>query len=278
VNLRKIFLVVLLASLAAAAAMGVWGIIFSRHADEKLIGSMLSIGLFSLTLLGSAIVLDKRRWMAAMLCSFGVSGIGLALFLIEIWLRNDLSFEAREYVGRFMGESAVVAIALPLAGLLALTAFDQPVLRLVRLGGITLVFICAATISIPIWADHYVGDDFFKFVAVVAIATALAVVALPILHKLAGMPPPSETVSMDVTMAIVCPRCALSQTVAAGPSRCHRCRLKFVIEIEEPRCPKCRYLLFQLTEPRCPECGNKLDQEDVVRPDSMPVPQAAQRV
>ena len=61
-NLRKIFLIVLLASLAAAAAMGVWGIIFSRYADEKLIGTMLSVGLFSLTLLGSAIVLDKRRW------------------------------------------------------------------------------------------------------------------------------------------------------------------------------------------------------------------------
>jgi hypothetical protein len=271
VNLRKIFLIVLLASLAAAAAMGVWGIVFSRYADERLIGTMLSVGLFSLTLLGSAIVLDKRRWVIAMLCSFGVSGIGLLLFLTEIWFRRELGYS--ETPARLMGESAVVAVALPLAGLLALTAFQQPALRMVRLAGIALAFICAATISIPIWADRYVGEEYFKFLAVVAIATALAVVCLPILHKLAGLPPPSETVSSDVTLAITCPRCALSQTVPAGPSRCGRCRLKFVIEIEEPRCPKCGYLLFQLTEPRCPECGHALDEDDVMMGGPVPARQ-----
>ena len=264
VNLRKIFLIVLLASLAAAAAMGVWGVVFSRYADEKLIGSMLSVGLFSLTLLGTAIVFDKRRWLVAMCCSFAISAIGLALFLVLIWFRDVLGYPAREQLARFMGESAIVAIALPLAGLLALTRFEHGLLRMARLAAITLVFICAATISIPIWADNYVGEEYFKFLAVVAIATGLAVVCLPILHKLAGMPPPSETVARDVTMTIVCPRCSLSQTVAAGPSRCQRCRLKFTIEIEEPRCPKCGYLLFQLTEPRCPECGQALSTEDVV--------------
>jgi hypothetical protein len=264
VNLRRIFLVALICSLAAAAAMGVCGIVFSRYADETLIESMLAIGMFSLTLLGTAIVFDKHRWLAAMFCSFAFSGIGLALFLFVIWFRRELDYPLREYLGRAMSEVAVIAVVLPLAGLLALTRFDHAFLRITRLTAITLVFICAATISIPIWAENYVGEEYFKFLSVVAIATGLAIVCLPILHKLAGMPPPSETVASDVTMTIICPRCALSQTVAAGPSRCQRCRLKFVIEVEEPRCPKCGYLLFQLTEPRCPECGHALSQDDVM--------------
>src|SRR3954451_1879768 len=235
-----------------------------------MIGSMLSVGLFSLTFLATAIAIEKGQWRGAMFCSFAVSALGLGFFLGTIWLADNLEWQTRRLLHQSMGEFAVIGVGLPLAGLLSLTRFDNQALQLVRLSTLTLVGICGATLTLGIWSGG-LEPNFEKFLAVVCIATGLGIVALPLLHKLAGLPPPSETVAVDLTMAIVCPRCALSQMVTAGPSRCQRCRLRFVIEIEEPRCPTCGYLLFQLTEPRCPECGHTLSTDDVIAGES-PLP------
>jgi hypothetical protein len=126
-----------------------------------------------------------------------------------------------------------------------------------------MVFIAAGALSLGIWAEPR-SDEYWKGVGVVTIIAALGVVCLPLLHKLAGLPPPRETVSADVMLSLTCPRCSTTQTVAAGPSRCVKCRLRFSIEVEEPRCPKCSYLLYQLTEPRCPECGEPIGADEVL--------------
>jgi hypothetical protein len=145
---------------------------------------------------------------------------------------------------------------------MALTRFEHPGLRAARMTTLVMIFIAAGTISFGILGDP--GGDFDEFLGVVLILAILGVICLPLLHKLVGLPPPSETVAMDVKLLLTCPRCGEQQTLPAGPSRCAKCRLRFRIEVEEPRCPKCSYLLYQLTEPRCPECGHQLGADEVV--------------
>lgn len=270
-NYRKIFLIAFICSLAAAAAMGVIGIVSSQYGEGKLIGTMLSIALFSLTSLGTAIVLDKKRWRGAMYTSFALSGIGLPLLLSLIYFDDLLPYPQQRIFGRITACFATVAVAFPLAGLLALTRFEESVFRQVRVGTLAAVFISGGVVCFG-FVDPFSSVDFeyVKVLSVVLIITALGVICLPVLHKLVGMPPPSETVASDLSLTIVCPRCSLSQSLKTGESRCAGCRLKFVIEVEEPRCPKCRYLLYQLTEPRCPECGTPIDNADILRPASAP--------
>jgi hypothetical protein len=262
---RRLFLIALLISLTVAAALGMMGVITSTYGDRRLMGSMLSIALFSLTLLGTAIVIDKRRWRLVMFLSTAISAAGLALFLFMTWFGDSVAYPLHRQFEHVMKQLAYLAVALPMAGLLSLTRFAHPILRGIRIGTLTLVFLCAGTLSFAIWREQDLDfDQYFSVLGVISIGTGLGVVGLPLLHKLAGMPPPSETVAMDVRVTIVCPRCGTAQTVAAGESRCQRCKLRFFLEVEEPRCPKCSYLLFQLTEPRCPECGQALSGDDVM--------------
>ena len=128
-----------------------------------------------------------------------------------------------------------------------------------------MVFVAASVISFAVCAPYeLVGYEIWRSVAVTSIFASLGVVCLPVLYKIAGMKPPSETIAADVSLTVICPRCSLSQSLKAGESQCAGCRLKFVIEVEEPRCTKCGYLLYQLTEPRCPECGAPISDADVV--------------
>jgi hypothetical protein len=266
VNYRKLFLIAFICSVAAAAGIGILGIVSSRWGEPKLLGTMMSIALFSLTALGSAIVLDKRIWRPLMSVSFGTSAIGLAMFIFMIYFDSHFDWPVRQVIGQSSAIIATIAVALPLGGLLALTRFEQPMLLVLRFGGIALVFLTALVICAGVleWIDD--EPYYFKFLGIMLILSALATVCLPVLHKVAGMPPPSETVASDVSIEIVCPRCSMKQSVHPGPSRCAQCRLKFAIEVEEPRCPKCRYLLYQLTEPRCPECGTAVDDAELVPP------------
>jgi hypothetical protein len=264
VNYRKIFLIAFTCSVAAAAAIGILGIVSKRYGEPKLLATMMSIALFSLTALGSAIVLDKRVWRPLMWVSFVTSAIGLAIFIFMIYFDSLFDWPARRVIGQSAGIVATIAIALPLSGLLALTRFEQAMLQFVRIVGVALVLLTAVVICAGVL--ELMDDDqfYFKFLGIMMILSALAIVCLPVLHKVAGMPPPSETVASDVSIEIVCPRCSMRQSVHSGPSRCAQCRLKFTIEVEEPRCPKCRYLLYQLTEPRCPECGTEIDSAEVL--------------
>jgi hypothetical protein len=275
-NTRKIFLIAFVCSVVAAAGIGIFGIITDNYGgDEQLLGTMASLALFSLTALGTAIVLDKRRWPPLMWTSFVISALGLAGFLFMIYFDREFDWLTRLIVRRGCWFLATIAIALPLGGLLALTRFDHPALSLFRIAGISIVYITAFIICAGILSDP--DNDYFRLLGVALILTGLAVVSLPALHKVAGMPPPSETVASDLSLTIICPRCALSQSIKPGTSRCQRCRLKFTIEVEEPRCPKCRYLLYQLTEPRCPECGTPIDGDDLITSQT-PIPPAVQTV
>ena len=263
---KKLFLITLLISLAGAAAIGIVGLMMPTWGErERLLETMMSVGLFSLTLLGTAVVLEKRTpWRIAMLVSVGLSVMGLALFLFAIWYGDSLDYEDRRIIGKWMVQAAFVAVALPLAGLLSLTRFDGAALRAVRLAGIGLVFVAVLPMSAVVWSDF--NEELLRTMFAGLILAVLSVVALPILHKLAGMPPPSETVAPELEIEVVCPRCKLQQPLKTGPSRCARCRLKISIEVEEPRCPKCSYLLYHLTEPRCPECGEPLGGDEVLAP------------
>ena len=273
VNLKRVFLISLLISLAAGAVVGVIGILSPGwRLQFQLVWTMMSIGLFSLTLLGTAIVLDKRQWRGAMFVSLGVSTLGLFYYVLVIWLGNELDYLIRATLRQLMVDFAMAAVAIPLAGLLSLTRFRHPVLRFIRVISIALVLVTGAVFALAVWGNPQ--EDTWKFIGIITILSVLCVIALPLLHKLAGLPPPGETVQQETEIHLRCPRCSLDQKLRSGHARCARCKLRINIEVEEPRCPKCNYLLYQLTEPRCPECGEALGADEVVNATSEHAPSA----
>lgn len=264
VNLVRILLIIVLAALTVAALMGVATLITSTSPNEEILLSMLSVGLCGLTALGCGIVLERKIWRAGMIIGLALSGLTLAVYLAEIWFDFVDNFFSYRWDDEVIMTLTIWTLALPVAGLQALTRYDNA-LTWARWATITAIWVTSAMLSISILGQMD-EELWWRWTAAAMILTVLGIIGNPVLYRIAGarrqLPP--ETVRLE--LLLTCPRCLLAQTLPAGESRCRQCRLRFNIEIEEPRCPQCRYLLYNLTSPRCPECGHVLAPEDIVAP------------
>ena len=270
-HLKRIFLLGMVGSLAAAALAGIYAFLFGRFSEleVRILLTTLTIGLFSLTALGAAIVSERGVWRPAMYVAFGVSGFGVIYYLYLIWL-HELMFPQGPYWDghwRLTALTAVWAVALPHMGLLAL-APQRDMLHWARLLAITFVALLGLTISGAVLSelDAVDGMVIARAIGVCAILAALGTITVPILARVQRIDKTLQTESTSMSLQLTCPRCLHAQTVQSGHARCEKCRLKFHIEIEEPRCPDCNYLLHMLTEPVCPECGRALDHDSVPAP------------
>lgn len=269
-KLTRVFLLGTAVSLTLAAAIGIYAFLFGQFGDleSKLITTTLSIGLFSITALGTAIVYERGRWRPVMLVAFMVSGFGLLFYLYVIWLHEYVvgrSYYYSSEITQTMLLTAVWAFALPHMGLLGLAPRSAELLRWTRLLSIVFVFILAGLISAMAIIEPAGRDEeiWLRAIGVFAILAGLGTLVTPILVRVQHIDRTTSTESTALSLSLTCPRCLTTQTLDSGHARCGHCRLKFHIEIEEPRCPKCNYLLHMLTEPVCPECGQPLSAEEL---------------
>ncbi|MFW6060941.1 MAG: zinc ribbon domain-containing protein, partial [Phycisphaeraceae bacterium] len=242
----------------------------------RLILTTLSVGLFSITALGAAVVFERGRWRPVMLAAYAVSASGLLLYLYAIWLHERTSYYLPgELFAKAMFIMAVWAIALPHMGLLGLAPRSAPLLRWVRRGAILAVVTLAAVFTRAILLNFERDEDLWlRAIGVLGILSGLGTLTVPILARVQRIDQTANTESTPLRLSLTCPRCLTTQEVDSGHARCATCRLKFHIEIEEPRCPACNYLLHMLTEPVCPECGRQLGPEEVAAQAPGPAPSA----
>ena len=84
-RLTRILLIILLVAVTAAALFGIGSLLLADQVNWRILGSMLSVGLFSMTAMGCAFVLEKRVARLLMVAGMVISALGLALFLWQIW-------------------------------------------------------------------------------------------------------------------------------------------------------------------------------------------------
>ena len=264
---KRVLLLTLVGSLALAAVLGIWVVLFDSFLglDEEVFGTLGTLFLFALPGLLAASMLERKHWPGVNAAALIVGAVGTLLYLGMIWLDRWQLFDSGpdEWLWKSMLLSTTWAWALPWGAALGLTRFEGAIL-FARLASIAFVYTFAAMLSVLIlFADDWDAEWFLRPLAVVGILTALGTLVTPILHVLFGAARPTPLEFTPLELSIRCPRCLTQQTVAQGKSRCGVCRLRFTIAMEEPRCPKCRYLLHRLTTPRCPECGEALAGEEM---------------
>ncbi len=242
-RLTRLLLMLLLSAVTAAALFGVASLLFSQRPNWRIFGSMLSVGLFSLTAMACAFVYERRTVRPLMVAGMVISAAALGVFLLGIWsrlLENE----------RWMITLLLWAVALPIYGHQALTRFTN-LWGLVRIATLVMILAMTTLLTAAIWLEW--DDDLAaRLLLSGSILMMLGIIATPVLYKVAGekVRPRIETARTEIS--VECPRCLTRQSLPQGESRCRNCRLRFSIEIEEPRCPDCSYLLYQLTSPRCP--------------------------
>lgn len=259
-RLRTPFLWTMIGSLSLAAAMGVFVIIFgsSNSISNKILGTSLLVGAFSMTALGSAIVLDRQRKRMVSWLGIAMSLAALCLWVFMVWAepwRWTGWGNIDEMFWKIGTTFTILAIWAPHFGLLGLLRLDRKAFRGVRIftwvmaAGTSLVFMIA------FWMEEF-DDVVTRLIAVLSMLGACGTLVTPILAFIenTSRKDSAETIDRKVQVQLSCPRCGTNQSIRAGRDQCTQCGLRICIDVEEPRC-ECGYLLYKLTGENCPECG-----------------------
>lgn len=266
-KMRSAFLWTMIGSLTLAAALGVLAILFDTFGStsEKILVTSLLMGAYSMTALGSAIVLDRHRrkiisWLGI---SMSIAALLHWSFMIwfEPWTWNG-GYRLQELLMKIGATFTIIAIWCPHLGLLSLLRLDRGAFRGVRTVTHVITGLLAAVVMIVFWTEEF-GEWTGKMIAVLAMLGSCGTLVTPILGivERAGRKDSAESIQRRVKIDLTCPRCGLAQIMKTGSAKCTGCGLRISIDVEEPRCT-CGYLLFQLTGDACPECGKPIEPED----------------
>lgn len=266
-QLKRTFLLCVVAAAATAAVFGIWVLIFERFfgIEGQVWGTLGSIVLFCLPAMACASLVERGHWTGVMRATMALCLATLAWYLMVVWFHDWIEdwFDDDGWMWKSMLVPTWWALGLTWMGLLSTPALrNRWSLRAQRLS-LAAVLLLALVLTAAVLSEFEVDELTWKSIGVSGILAALGTVVVPILARIEKLDRVANVESTPLELKLTCPRCLLEQTLASGHSRCARCRLKFHVEIEEPRCPQCGYLLHRLERPQCPECGTALGVEEI---------------
>jgi hypothetical protein len=199
--------------------LGSWG-----QLQARVLGTTATIAAASILGLISAIPWERRIWPPVGLLGCSAVSVALVQGLIAIWLPNLPNDEFM----KSLGVACVVAVALPLVGLLALVRL-RPEYLWVRLVTVAAIAVHAGQWTLTI-VGELEGEFWFRTMGVTAIAGVCGTIAVAVLHRVSAIP--ATGTGLSDTLSARCPRCGHGQQLPVGRSTCCKCGLGFRIEID----------------------------------------------
>lgn len=240
-----------IASVSLCGLVGIYCLVIGQIGpfEEKILATTGIVSACSILGLTAAVPWERRRWHPiGPMAAIGVTA-ALIMSLTMVWLIHGFT----EEFGRALLVTWIVAVTLCHIGLMSLARLRTQWAIIQTVTVVCAILLAGELITMIVWD---VSDDMLARIAgVLAILTACGTVSLPILHRISAMQAREAVRTVELQIALTCPRCSTAQSLPAGRSRCGRCGLKFAIEIEEDNCRKCGYPLYQIQSAVCPECG-----------------------
>jgi hypothetical protein len=175
-------LISLLSSLAVSALIGIGIILKGDFGDTegKLLGTTITLGLFTVLAIPGTIQLGRDRYYA--LAGTAVVSAILAFILMVVAIWSDGPFES-EYLNKVMVTVTVVAFASNHVALLLLATSTSRVIRGISMTTFALIGFISITLIISMWTEE-LPEELGRLVAVLAILDVLGSLAIPMLSKL----------------------------------------------------------------------------------------------
>jgi hypothetical protein len=214
---KRAVLVVILASIALNAALGIYALLAGEFGDleARILFSSLSVSAAGILALACMQAWERRRLGPVPPFGVAASVAGFGLLLVAIWDEFD-----REVLPKTAGTLIALAVAASLSCLLSLATLASR-FRWVFWTSTVLGFVLAAMFAAQIWGE-WSDSPFGRALGVVAVLLAAFTVAVPILHRASRQE--VAAAGGGAVRVAHCPRCG--GTVAAAPD-------------EETICPAC---------------------------------------
>lgn len=254
---QRSLLLTFIGSIAACGLVGIYCLLIGRIGwfEERILGTTCVVGAASILALASAVTWERRRWHPVGPLGAAAATVALVLAVVAIWAEPIERYWPYFYDA--LSLAWVAAVALPHVGLLSLARL-RPGYEWVRRWTSVVVFLLALLIALVLLDFIDDSDLWLRPAGILAIADACGTIAVPILHRVSAIRKREEVRTVELTLALTCPRCQQSQTVPVGRSKCAGCGLGFRIDIDEGNCKKCGYPLYRLESAQCPECGTPI--------------------
>jgi asparagine N-glycosylation enzyme membrane subunit Stt3 len=179
VDLKRVFLRVLIASLLATAGLAIGFLLLADFNERtwKVIASTALLSAFSLLGLPGAALLDQGRALPLGWANVVLAAVGLAWTLALLWSESERGWQA------LVAVVALTAATAQASGTTARRRADDPQsVDLVYLAGLGGAFLLAALISLAAW-QKIEDDGFYRIVGALAVAEVVAVILQPILRR-----------------------------------------------------------------------------------------------
>jgi hypothetical protein len=182
-SVRRLFLIALVASMCATAALAVAILLFSEFDDTsvRILGTTGALAFFSLLALPAGVLLDRGQAAPLGWLALGLSAIGLVLVLVLLWIDWDDSPEAL-LKSTVTASVFAAAAAQACATTARLREEDPRSVRWLYATGLAAGAALATLASAAAWAEI---DDagFYRVLGALAVVVVLVTLLQPILRK-----------------------------------------------------------------------------------------------
>jgi hypothetical protein len=183
---RRVFLVGLVGSMCATAALAIGILLFSEfdETSARILGTTGALAFFSLVGLPAGVLLDQGRARPLGWASFGVAASGLVLLLVLLWADWD-------DVPETLWKLALTATSFAVAGAQAaattsrLRETDPPAAQALYALGLVAGLTLASMVTLATWVEVD-SAGYYRALAAIAVVVVLFTLLQPVLRKMAA--------------------------------------------------------------------------------------------
>jgi hypothetical protein len=195
-NLKKFFLYLLIASVAASALLGIGVILLGNFGDFEIRILMTTVTVTVTSILGLACgaFLETKRGEIVPLAGIVSAVLSGALWIVIIWA----NFSEGEFFIKFLASLTLLAVACSHLSLLSLARLD-PKFGWSRTAAQISIWSLTAVLLILIWTKTDLDDNWLaRLIGVLSIVIAALTVMTPVFHKLSGQKSETEAIDEEI--------------------------------------------------------------------------------
>ena len=198
INIRRLFLIALVASVAVSALLGIGVILLGNFGEIEIrvLMTTFTVTVTSICGLACGAYLETDRGNALPKTGIALSVSAALMCFLIIW---DVLDDSEEFVKSFV-TATILATACSHISLLSLARLDRR-FSWIRIATQICVWTLAAILLFIIWFEPNGGSDLiYRILGVLGVLVASITVVTPVLHKLSSVETDIEKIDAEIEM------------------------------------------------------------------------------
>jgi len=197
-NPKRLFLYLLIFSVAVSAVIGIAVILFGEFGqlESRILGTSFTITCMSLLGLACGANLEARIFRVIPIAGIAASVISAVIWIVIIWSEK----EGGEYVVKTGFTTTLLAVVFSYSSLIAFASLERK-FQWARYAAYLLAASLVGVLLYIIWFENQPNEEFVsRVIGSLSVSIAALTVIVPIFHKLSGPADKLEDVNKEISV------------------------------------------------------------------------------